>query len=158
MPLVSIVYQCAQQAEAVAASLMPANLPIADPEMLAAGPCQEDAMTVENLRDCISPRLELGDGVDIADGVRVFPVDIRSSERTAPFKSTVFSVAAGQSTPPDRHDVAEMWVVLKGGGVLEYEGEAMRIAEQDRLFFPSQRLHKITNDSREPLQILSIYW
>lgn len=102
--------------------------------------------------------MELGDGVDIADGVRVFPIDIRSSERTAPFKSTVFSVAAGQSTPPDKHDVAEMWVILKGGGVLEYEGEAMRIAEQDRLFFPSQRLHKVTNDSREPLQILSIYW
>jgi mannose-6-phosphate isomerase-like protein (cupin superfamily) len=105
-----------------------------------------------------SPFLALGEDVPIAKGVCVFPIEISNGATERPFKTTVFRVAAGSSTPMDEHRVEEMWIVLKGTGLLEYESEKMRICELDRLFFPSLRTHRVTNDSAQVLQILSIYW
>jgi len=106
----------------------------------------------------VSPYLGLGDGYDIAEGVLVWPIEYPQHQSNPPFKSTVFVVEPGKSTPQDNHQVEEMWVILEGTGLLSYETETLRVSSMDQLFFPSLKTHQISNDASRPLKILSIYW
>ncbi|RKP45262.1 cupin domain-containing protein [Trinickia fusca] len=104
------------------------------------------------------PRLNFGDEFDIADGVTVWPIAFPHDLAHPPFESTVFIIEPGKCSPPDSHAVEETWVILKGAGRLDYDGQSMRLSGGDKVFFPSHRTHQVTNDADGPLEILSIYW
>lgn len=102
--------------------------------------------------------LRFGADLDLAAGVVVRPINFPSEPPPPPFKSTIFVVRPGCSTPLDHHEEAEMWVILSGAGLLKYEGVQSRAAQFDKFLFPSFTHHQIFNDSAVPLEILSIYW
>ncbi len=90
-----------------------------------------------------------GDGISVAQ--MLLP-------NATPFKSTYFEILPGFTTPVDRHQVQECWIVLRGTGILNRDGMEMPIAMQDVLHFNSFEGHSVTNNSQEPLLICSIYW
>jgi mannose-6-phosphate isomerase-like protein (cupin superfamily) len=102
--------------------------------------------------------LRFGADLDLAEGVVVRPINFPSEPPPPPFKSTIFVVRPDCSTPLDHHEEAEMWVILNGEGLLKYEGVQSRVAQFDKIFFPSLTYHQIFNDSAVSLEILSIYW
>lgn len=102
--------------------------------------------------------LHFGTGIDLAEGVVVHPINFPSAPPSPPFKSTIFVVQPNCSTPPDHHEEAEMWIILKGAGLLKYEGVQSCAVQFDKFFFPSFTHHQVFNDSSVPLEILSIYW
>jgi mannose-6-phosphate isomerase-like protein (cupin superfamily) len=114
--------------------------------------------TDEPLEPATGPHLATGESFDIAEGGVVHPLDYPPGQSTPPFKAAIFVVAPGHATPLDRHEVAETWVILKGAGLLDFEGTTLRVSASDKLFFPSLRSHQVTNDTPSPLEILSVYW
>jgi len=95
---------------------------------------------------------------DIYPGISVKEMDFAANQTKPPFKSTYFEIAPGVTTPVDQHKVEEIWLVLKGSGVLEYDGRRIPITEKDVMHFASFMGHSVTNNSDIPLLICSIYW
>jgi mannose-6-phosphate isomerase-like protein (cupin superfamily) len=118
----------------------------------------ETSTTKQYLEPVVDLFLPFGTSFDIAEGVVVQPIEYPAGRFQPPFKSTVFVVAPGCSSPMDRHEVAEMWVILSGTGLLECDGRKINVSRSDKLFFPSLRSHQVTNDATVPLEILSVYW
>lgn len=102
--------------------------------------------------------LHFGTDLDLAEGFVVRPINFPTESPSPPFKSTIFVVQPDCSTPLDHHEEAEMWIILNGVGLLEYEGMQSRVEQFDKFFFPSFTYHQIFNNSTVPLEILSIYW
>lgn len=90
------------------------------------------------------------------DGISVKQMQFRTA--SVPFKSTYFEILPGFTTPVDRHQVQECWVVLQGAGVLNHNGNEMPLKKHDVMHFNSQEGHSVTNNSDEPMLICSIYW
>lgn len=112
-------------------------------------------MSDKNLTNDLT--LHFGSDLNLAEGFVVRPISF-PTESPPPFKSTIFVVQPSCSTPLDHHEEAEMWIILNGIGLLEFEGQKSRVEQFDKFFFPSFTHHQIFNNSTIPLEILSIYW
>lgn len=82
----------------------------------------------------------------------------RQSIPVAPFTVARFVVPAGISSSPDKHEVREMWVVVRGAGRLVLDGEERPLSTGDVVYFESERTHQLVNDSDQPVELVSIWW
>src|SRR5689334_1546561 len=94
----------------------------------------------------------------ISDGVFVKPIHFSLNKKLPPFKTTYFEVKPHCKTQTDQHQVEEMWIVLKGQGILNYEEQCYEINEHDILYFASFKKHQVYNKTSETLLICSLYW
>ena len=67
------------------------------------------------------------------------------------------TIAAGEATPPHRHDCEEVVVVLAGGGELHAAGAVHRFGPDTTLVLPANVDHQIVNTGREPLQLIAAF-
>lgn len=76
----------------------------------------------------------------------------------APFKASYFIVEPGGKTEPDQHEVLEMWMIARGGGVITYDGHDIPVTKGDMVYFESNRPHIMLNDGNEDAEIFSVWW
>lgn len=82
----------------------------------------------------------------------------RATAPVAPFTLARFVVPPGVATSPDTHDVREVWLIVRGEGVLTLDGEETRVRPGDVLYFESRRTHQLVNDGDEPVELVSLWW
>ncbi|KTC86233.1 cupin domain-containing protein [Legionella cincinnatiensis] len=95
---------------------------------------------------------------NIAPGVNVHPINFALSQATPPFHTTYFQVLSQCETPLDSHQEEEIWIVLQGCGILNYEGSCHYLSAQDIFYFAAFKKHQVRNPTNELLLICSIYW
>ena len=67
------------------------------------------------------------------------------------------TIAAGQGTPPHRHDCEEVVVVLAGAGELVVGDARMPFAAGATLVLPANEDHQIVNCGAEPLTMVATF-
>jgi quercetin dioxygenase-like cupin family protein len=67
------------------------------------------------------------------------------------------TIAAGQGTPPHRHDCEEVVVVLAGSGELLAGDARMPFSAGATLLLPANEDHQIVNSGAEPLTIVATF-
>jgi mannose-6-phosphate isomerase-like protein (cupin superfamily) len=82
----------------------------------------------------------------------------RQSVPVAPFTLARFVVPPGISSSPDKHEVRELWVVVRGSGRLVLDDEERRVVSGDIVYFESERQHRLINDGEESVELVSIWW
>jgi mannose-6-phosphate isomerase-like protein (cupin superfamily) len=75
-----------------------------------------------------------------------------------PFRSSRFTIEPGGSSPPDRHSVAEMWIVIEGAGELKYKTRSVELKAGDVVYFEPFSTHMVQNHSDACLKVLSFWW
>jgi quercetin dioxygenase-like cupin family protein len=75
-----------------------------------------------------------------------------------PFQLNEFVVKRGEQTPVDQHDMAEIWHVQSGHGILHFDGEAHELKPGSWFHFPPNKSHQATCADTSDMQVLSIYW
>ena len=105
-----------------------------------------------------SSKLNFAKSEPIQDGVEVHPVQFGLGLTQPPFKATYFHVLPGCITPVDTHLEKEMWIVLQGQGILNFEGESYSLAQHDIYYFESFKTHQVFNNANDLLIICSLYW
>jgi len=90
--------------------------------------------------------------------IRVHEADFRNSQHTPPFDVIYFQLAAGDSTPKDRHDDVEIWIVLSGNGRLIYDDQESLLRTHDIVHFAPNRFHQVFNEGQDALLICSLSW
>ncbi|VEB33361.1 Uncharacterized conserved protein, contains double-stranded beta-helix domain [Legionella sainthelensi] len=95
---------------------------------------------------------------NIAPGVNVHPINFTLSHASPPFHTTYFEVLSQCETPLDSHQENEIWIVLQGCGILNYEGSCHYISAHDIFYFAAFKKHQVKNPGNELLLICSIYW
>jgi methionyl-tRNA synthetase len=76
----------------------------------------------------------------------------------APFTLARFVVPPGVATSPDTHDVREVWVIVRGEGLLVLDGEQTRVRPGDVLYYESRQTHQLLNDGDEPVELVTVWW
>lgn len=76
----------------------------------------------------------------------------------APFKTSLFTVQPKANSLIDKHQVREIWIVSKATGLLNYENKIYQIKENDVVYFKPFSTHEVTNNGKNDLIILSIWW
>lgn len=89
-------------------------------------------------------------------GMRLQELDV--SNHAFPFKSSRFTIEPGGSSPPDKHSVAEMWVVIEGAGELVYDDHSVAVKAGDAVYFEPFHTHQVRNHSEQALKVLSFWW
>ncbi len=79
-------------------------------------------------------------------------------EGRVPFEGGQFIVQPGATSKPDTHQVSECWMIARGEGTLNYDGEDYPVSQGDFLFFEPQKTHFITNNSDQELVIYTVWW
>jgi|SRR5580704_264398 quercetin dioxygenase-like cupin family protein len=78
--------------------------------------------------------------------------------RRFPFKSSRFTIEPGGASPPDKHSVAEMWIIVEGMGELIWNEESYNIEAGDVVYFGPFDTHLVRNHSAQALKVLSFWW
>jgi mannose-6-phosphate isomerase-like protein (cupin superfamily) len=107
-----------------------------------------------------SPLLDLEAPEEWGEGMHVSLVDLAAhrASGSVPFKASRFTVAPGCTTPLDRHDVREMWMIASGRGRLRHCGSEVAVDAGRILFFESEEPHEVTNEGPDELVVFSIWW
>ena len=80
-------------------------------------------------------------------------------EGPAPVRMSRFELAEGARSPVDMHDEREVWIISRGGGALEYRGEAaIPVQAGDVLAFEKNASHSLLNTGNEALVVFSLWW
>lgn len=67
------------------------------------------------------------------------------------------TIAAGQATPPHRHECEEVVVVTEGSGELHIAGKVERFAANQTLLLPPGIDHQIVNTGSGPLRMTAAF-
>jgi quercetin dioxygenase-like cupin family protein len=96
----------------------------------------------------------------IASGCRLEVVAAQElAGRRAPFGISRFSVDPGASSPLDRHDDSEIWLLAAGTGILGYgDHETYEVKAGDILQLAPNTSHLLTNTGSQPILVFSIWW
>jgi mannose-6-phosphate isomerase-like protein (cupin superfamily) len=79
--------------------------------------------------------------------------------RPAPFGVSRFSLATGASSPLDRHEDSEIWLLASGSGTLSYgDGKTYPVNAGDILQLAPSMSHVLTNTGSQPILVFSIWW
>lgn len=89
-------------------------------------------------------------------GMKLQELDLR--RLPFPFKSSRFTVEPDGSSPPDKHSVAEMWIIVEGAGELLYDDRSFQVKAGDAVYFEPFHTHQIRNRSSHALKVLSFWW
>jgi mannose-6-phosphate isomerase-like protein (cupin superfamily) len=96
---------------------------------------------------------------DRPSGARLAIVDLPGGPPpVAPFTLAHIHVPPGVTTAEDHHEVREIWLVQAGSGLLRLDGQRLRVAAGDSLYYDSYRRHQLHNDGDVPVEIVSIWW
>ena len=79
-------------------------------------------------------------------------------EKTFPFKGGRYILEPQCRSKPDCHRVRECWMIAKGRGKLNYDGEIFEVREGDYVHFEPYKTHQVFNDGEEPLVIHTVWW
>ncbi|MDJ0676461.1 MAG: cupin domain-containing protein [Calothrix sp. MO_167.B42] len=105
------------------------------------------------------PRLSFLSAECLAPGLNVCEIDLVSSVSPSPcFQASRFTVDPDCSSPPEKHEVHEMWFISEGKGKLSYDKQEMQIKQNDFVYFEPNKTHQVINDSSEMMVIFSIWW
>lgn len=74
------------------------------------------------------------------------------------YGAMVFTVKPGCTTPPHQHESEETWIVQKGDGRAQINGQRIGLIPGARVSVPSGVTHSITNTSMTDLQVMSFWW
>ena len=80
------------------------------------------------------------------------------ADEKAPFRTSLISIEVGGESPLDEHAVRECWYIIRGTGILTYQGEEHTVKQKQLLFFESHHSHFVHNTGDEELLLLSIWW
>ncbi|MFD5146107.1 cupin domain-containing protein [Streptomyces sp. NPDC058401] len=75
-----------------------------------------------------------------------------------PFKASRFLVPPGATSEPDHHEVAELWMVRAGTGIVLSEDKKTEIGPGDSVFFPPWTHHHVVSTGAGPLEVFSLWW
>ena len=103
------------------------------------------------------PNINFSQREEIANGVIVNTIK-QFEKSDIPFKATVFTIAPGEITPLDQHQVQECWIIMDGVGQLTHQGQHHEAKHKDIFYFQSYEPHQIKNTGSTTLTICSIYW
>jgi mannose-6-phosphate isomerase-like protein (cupin superfamily) len=67
------------------------------------------------------------------------------------------TIAAGEATPPHRHDCEEVVVILSGHGELHVAGSVHRFGPDTTLVLQPDVDHQIVNTGTEPLTSIAVF-
>jgi mannose-6-phosphate isomerase-like protein (cupin superfamily) len=87
---------------------------------------------------------------------RIVPTHALVSE--APWGTAWATVDPGTQTEPHAHDEEEIFIILRGRGVLEVDGAPTPLEATDVVRIPRNARHTLRNSAAEPLEFLTIYW
>jgi len=96
------------------------------------------------------PVVERGDGIET----------VKLSEPPIPGQSFIMGVTTfppGTSLPRHSHNTVEQVTLLEGSGVVEINGERLRLNRYDTTKVPSGEAHLFENDGDVPMRILWVY-
>jgi mannose-6-phosphate isomerase-like protein (cupin superfamily) len=108
-------------------------------------------------RSLTALKLSYSSSEGVAGGMHVYRLDLNPVLRV-PFQSSRFVVEAGASSPLDQHLEAEIWIVVKGSGLLFQDTRSERIEAGDAVLFKPWEPHQVQNDSGEAIVVLSFWW
>lgn len=75
-----------------------------------------------------------------------------------PFKASRFEVPPGATNERDQHDVAELWLVRAGTGMVTSNDTEVTVGPGDMVYFASRVPHQVTATGAEPLRLFSVWW
>ncbi|MDB5072327.1 MAG: hypothetical protein JWM87_3438 [Candidatus Eremiobacteraeota bacterium] len=76
----------------------------------------------------------------------------------SPWGSAWAAVAPGASSHLHGHDEEETFIVLKGSGTMQVDGQAESVAAGDVIYLPRFSEHTLRNDGAGDLEFLCIWW
>jgi mannose-6-phosphate isomerase-like protein (cupin superfamily) len=96
---------------------------------------------------------------DYPEGMRVNELDFDDAGTwVAPFKASIFTIAANAASPVDQHEVRECWVVIAGCGELTTADDTVQLEPGSVTYFESRRPHQVRNVGNGELKIFSTWW
>lgn len=94
----------------------------------------------------------------VYESIRFYQADFSHTKHVPPFDMICFQLEVGDSTPKDRHDDVEIWIILNGSGKLVYDDNESFLSKNDMVYFEPNKFHQIINVGQEPLLICSLSW
>ena len=76
----------------------------------------------------------------------------------APFEGSWCVVAPGAATGLHSHHEYEIFIAVRGEGVLDAEGERCPFRTGDIAHFPPGTAHRVINESGDDLELYCIWW
>lgn len=89
--------------------------------------------------------------------VRIYLAE-KSSDVSLPIKTLWFTLLPGRITERETHEVAELWVLQEGSGILRSGEDEIPLYPGNAVFFPPWVPHQIMATGTDPLTVLSIWW
>ena len=87
-----------------------------------------------------------------------FIEDIEGAKIGLAYGLMIFEVHKNSSTIPHKHASSELWIVLSGKGVANYNDINIQLSAGSQLTVNPNSVHFIKNESDEPIQILAMWW
>ncbi|WP_158644244.1 cupin domain-containing protein [Legionella hackeliae] len=100
-------------------------------------------------------KLNLATKEKLSHGVELCEIHL---DENVPFRGSYFAVQPGCQTPLDAHQEKEIWIILKGTGILHCDNRIIPVNENDILYFKAHSTHQICNSGANNLLVCSIYW
>jgi mannose-6-phosphate isomerase-like protein (cupin superfamily) len=76
----------------------------------------------------------------------------------APFSASWWTVEPGETTPVDRHEVHELWLVARGEGAMRLGSEELQVRAGQAIYIPPDDEHVVTATGSEDLVVFSTWW
>lgn len=75
-----------------------------------------------------------------------------------PFDASRFTVPPGATSELDEHEVAELWTVRPGRGLIRSGEEVLEVGPLDSVVFRPWVPHQVTVLGDEPFEAFSVWW
>jgi mannose-6-phosphate isomerase-like protein (cupin superfamily) len=75
-----------------------------------------------------------------------------------PFKAARFEVPPGRTSELDVHDVAELWMVSAGTGMVRSGDSTLEVGPGAMVYFAGRVPHQVTNTGTGQLRVFSVWW
>lgn len=84
--------------------------------------------------------------------------EIETTVRGLAYGAMVFTVKPGCATEPHDHASEETWIVQKGAGRAQINGQTIGLIPGTRLSVPPRARHFIANTSTADLEVIAFWW
>jgi quercetin dioxygenase-like cupin family protein len=84
--------------------------------------------------------------------------EIETTAQGLAYGAMVFTVKPSSATEPHDHASEETWIVQKGTGRAQIDGQSIGLIPGTRICVPPRALHHIANTSAADLQVMAFWW
>jgi len=84
--------------------------------------------------------------------------DIETEAQGLAYGAMVFTLKPGCTTAPHHHASEETWIIQKGDGRAQVNGQSIGLIPGARLSVPPGAIHSITNTSKTDLEVMAFWW